>query len=211
MESALSDGAFDPGLRLIETMLWDGAGVPRLALHEARLTRSARALGWPAPGSVADLFTGLPAEALRLRLTLDCQGGLAMERAPLPQAKAEWVVGLAAARLDSADPWLRVKTTRRAAYDAARTSLPAGVDEVVFLNERGEVCDGTITTVFFDRGQGMRTPPLASGLLPGVLRAALAAPEETLLARDLGQVRLWVGNSLRGLIRARFFDEKSKG
>ena len=67
------------------------------------------------------------------------------------------------------------------------------MEELIFLNERDEVCDGTITTVFFDRGQGMRTPPLTCGLLPGVLRA-----------EDLGQVRLWVGNSLKGLIPAVF-------
>ena len=120
----------------------------------------------------------------------------------MPPAKAEWRVGLAAERLASDDPWLRVKSTRRAAYDRARANLPHGRDEVLFLNERDEVCDGSITTVFFDRGQGMRTPPLASGLLPGVLRADLACPEEMLLAEDLPRVRLWVGNALRGLIPA---------
>jgi 4-amino-4-deoxychorismate lyase len=99
---------------------------------------------------------------------------------------------------------LRVKSTRREAYDQARATLPDGLDEVIFLNERGEVCDGSITTVFFDRGQGMRTPPLSSGLLPGVLRAELACPEEVLLAEDLPRVRLWVGNALRGLIPAFF-------
>ena len=64
--------------------------------------------------------------------------------------------------------------------------------------------DGTITTVFFDRGQGLRTPPLTSGLLPGVLRAEIGCPEEVLLAQDLPQVRLWVGNAVRGLIPAAF-------
>jgi branched-subunit amino acid aminotransferase/4-amino-4-deoxychorismate lyase len=113
-----------------------------------------------------------------------------------------WRLGLAGMRLQSDDPWLTLKTTRRPAYDAARAALPTGLDEVIFLNERGEVCDGTITTLFYDRGQGLRTPPLACGLLPGVLRAELALPEEVLLARDLPRVRLWVGNSLRGLIPA---------
>ena len=129
-----------------------------------------------------------------------------MTRAALPPAQTEWRLGLAGARLDSRDPWLRIKTTRRAAYDEARASLPQGVDELIFLNERDEVCDGTITTLFFDRGQGMRTPPLSSGLLPGVLRAQMIAEdrcrEEVLLATDLPQVRLWVGNALRGLIPA---------
>src|SRR5690606_16981568 len=102
--------------------------------------------------------------------------------------------------------WLQVKSSRRAAYDAARAALPPGLDEVVFLNERGEVCDGTITTLFFDAGGGLRTPPLSSGLLPGVLREEMLAQgrcrEAVLHAADLGRVQLWLGNSLRGLVRA---------
>ena len=119
---------------------------------------------------------------------------------------APWRLGLASARLDAGDPWLTVKTTRRAAYDSARAALPAGLDEVVFLNGAAEVCDGTITTVFFDAGAGLRTPPLACGLLPGVLREEMLdtgqAREAVLRGEDLGRVRLWVGNSLRGLIPA---------
>jgi 4-amino-4-deoxychorismate lyase len=74
---------------------------------------------------------------------------------------------------------------------------------VIFLNERGEVCEGTITNLFFDRGRGLRTPPLACGLLPGVLRSELGCPEEVLPAAELPRVRLWLGNALRGLIPAR--------
>jgi 4-amino-4-deoxychorismate lyase len=77
------------------------------------------------------------------------------------------------------------------------------VDEVIFLNQHDQVCEGAITTLFFDRGQGLRTPPLTCGLLPGVLRAELHPREEVLLARDLPHVQLWVGNALRGLIPAR--------
>ncbi|MEO5621642.1 MAG: aminotransferase class IV, partial [Cypionkella sp.] len=139
-----------------------------------------------------------------MRLTLAASGAIEVQSAALPPTKAEWQIGLAAQRLASGDPWLGLKTTRRPLYDAARAALPAGLDEVIFANERGEVCDGSITTVFFDRGQGLRTPPLACGLLPGVLRAEMALPEEVLLAEDLAKVRLWVGNSLRGLIPARF-------
>lgn len=206
MEGALCFGPdlTAPDLRLIETMLWDGAAFPRWPLHMARMARSAAAFGWRFDaGRAAEAAHGAtgPAPA-RLRLTLDGRGRFVAETAPLPVAKAEWRVGLAAGRLSSGDPWLRHKTTRRAAYDAARAALPAGLDEVLFLNERGEVCDGTITTVFFDRGQGMRTPPLSSGLLPGVLRADLACPEEVLDGRDLPRVRLWIGNALRGLVPA---------
>jgi 4-amino-4-deoxychorismate lyase len=200
VEGALREGGREPGLKLIETVMWDGAAAPRWALHRERLRRSAGLLGWDCP----EVAPEGPAHPARLRLTLDREGGVEWTVAPLPAAKAEWRVGIASDRLRSDDPWLRVKSTRREAYDRARAALPEGVDEVVFLNERGEVCDGSITSVFFDRGEGMRTPPLACGLLPGVLRAELGCPEEVLRAEDLPKVRLWVGNALRGLIPAVF-------
>ncbi|REF72038.1 aminotransferase class IV family protein [Paracoccus versutus] len=207
MESPLRAGSDDPDLRLIETVLWDGAGCPRIQGHLARLAAGARALGWPCDLQAARAALVAPAgQPARLRLTLDRAGRIEVTRGPLPQSRPEWRLALAGTRLRSDDPWLRLKTTRRAQYDAARAALPEGIEEAVFLNERGEVCDGTITTVFFDRGQGMRTPPLSCGLLPGVLRAGMLAEgtcrEELLRAEDLPRVRLWVGNALRGLIPA---------
>ena len=67
MESALREGGREPGLRLIETILWDGAAAPRWPLHLARLQRSAGLLGWSCP-VVSPKGPDHPA---RLRLTLD--------------------------------------------------------------------------------------------------------------------------------------------
>ncbi|SEN08180.1 4-amino-4-deoxychorismate lyase [Gemmobacter aquatilis] len=203
MESALCGGA-EP-VRLIETLLWDGAGYPRLAGHLERLGRSAALLGFGCDPCVVRAALPVPQGAARVRLTLGEAGDVAVTVAALPAARAVWRLRLAEARLDSADPWLRVKSTRRASYDAARAALPDGVEEWLFLNERGEVCEGTITNLFFDAGQGLCTPPLSCGLLPGVLRAELIAQgcrEAVLRGEDLGRVRLWVGNALRGRMAA---------
>ena len=207
MEGALRDGGDAPGLRLIETLRRED-GVPlRAGRHLARMARGAAALGWGFPQAevTAALGAGRAERAERLRVTLDRDGRVAVTATPFVPVTGSWRVGLAAERLASGDPWLRLKTTRRAAYDRARAAL-SGLDEALFLNERGEVCDGTITTVFFDRGAGLCTPPLASGLLPGVLREEMlesgACREEVLMAADLGRVRLWVGNALRGMIAA---------
>ena len=204
MESTLFQHAGGAGVRLIETLGWDGTQLMRLDLHLARLARGAAALGYPcdlgaARGALMQAGQGTP---VRLRLTLGAAGDIEVTTAPLPPAKPVWRIGLALPRLNSSDPFLTIKSTHRPAYDAARAALPADLDEVILLNEVGEVADGSITTLFFDRGQGLRTPPLSSGALPGVLRAELGAPDEVLLPQDLPTLRLWVGNSLRGLIPA---------
>lgn len=200
MEDALREGGRQPGLRLIETVLWTGADAPRWPLHRARITRSAAALGWPAPDLPPPPAPPAPA---RLRLTLEASGATRWEIHPLPAARPLWTLALAPVRLCSADPWLRHKTSRRDLYDRTRAALPAGIDEIVFRNERDEICEGTITNLFFDLGRGLRTPPLACGLLPGVLRSEIGCPEEILPAAELPRARLWLGNALRGLIPAR--------
>ena len=204
MESTLFQHAAANGVRLIETLGWDGAQLVRLDGHLARLMQGAAMLGYlcdldAARAALRAEGQGAPA---RLRLTMGAGGDIDVISVPMPAAKPLWRVGLAEARLNSTDPYLRVKSTHRPAYDAARAVLPAGLDEVILLNERSEVADGTISTLFFDKGQGLRTPPLSSGALPGVLRAEIAAPEESLTADDLPNVKLWLGNSLRGLIPA---------
>lgn len=206
MEDALRRAGAEPGLRLIETLAWDGAAPLREERHLARMERSAGALGWgfeeaEARRALRDGRTG-PA---RLRLTLDSAGRFEVAEGPLPAPALVWRVAVHPARLSSGDPWLRHKTTRRLLYDLARAELREGVDEWLFLNERGEVGEGTISNVLFDRGEGLRTPPLASGCLPGILREELlerGAREEVLRAEDLPRVRLWVGNALRGLVPA---------
>ncbi len=210
MEDPLRGASGEPGLTLIETLGWDGRAFPRLDLHLSRLASAANRLGWPCdPNHVQTaLMAATGPDALRLRLTLDGRGHVAVTASPMPPLRPVWRVGLAAQRLRSDDPWLTLKSSRRHAYDAARAALAPDIDEALLLNEHGEVCDGTITTLFFDRGQGLRTPPVSSGLLPGVLRAEMLAThqcrEERLLAQDLGHVALWVGSSLRGLMPAQW-------
>ena len=206
MDELTRSGA-EPGLRLIETLEWDGERPLREERHLARMARSAAVLGWRFDGGAAQaaLRKGRGGAA-RLRLTMGADGSFDVTEGPLPVPVALWRVRVHPERLSSADPWLRHKTTNRALYDEARAALPKGLDEWLFLNERGEVCEGTITTLFFDRGEGLRTPPLACGCLPGILREEMleagVAREEVLRAEDLGRVRRWVGNALRGMVRA---------
>lgn len=209
MDRALTD------FSLIETLRWDpDSGFVRLRLHLARLERSARRLGFrPPPDALERLQQAVAAASspLRLRLTADAEGRVDVTTAPFAPLAAGtiWTVRIAKTRLHSANKLLRFKTTRRGVYEAARAEYsPEQADEVLMLNERGEACEGTITSLFLDDGTGvLRTPPIACGLLAGVLRTELICERKARVSRigqdELESGRLFVGNSLRGLIEAK--------
>jgi 4-amino-4-deoxychorismate lyase len=146
-------------------------------------------------------------EISRVRMTIAKDGTVDVTAAPLVLEDRAWNVTISADRVTSDDPYLAIKTTQRVLYDNARANLADGIDEQIFLNERGEVCEGTITNVFAEIEGVMYTPPLASGVLPGVLRYSLISQggvvERVLMPEDLLTANVFVGNSLRGLIEAR--------
>jgi len=99
--------------------------------------------------------------------------------------------------------FLRHKTNWRELYESEVKRL--GTDEVIFLNERGELTEGVRSNIFVKRDGMLLTPPREAGLLDGRLRAELIAQgqarEARLVPDDLaGEV--YFGNSLRGLIPA---------
>ena len=215
MEGALCD-PFSRDCALIETFFWSPeTGVRDGAAHWARLRRSAAALGFPLGDAAlrAVLETLGGSEPLRARLTLARDGALALTTAPLTPTQGPWRLGLSPERLEAGALWLRHKTTDRGLYDRTRAALPPGLDEMLFLNERDELCEGTITNVFLRWDDGpLCTPPLSSGCLPGVLRQRLLesgeARERVLPRQALFECEgLWVGNALRGLIPALIEEE----
>jgi len=199
---------------LIETLRWDpGAGFCCLEQHLRRLRCSANVLGFRQPGEelTAVLNDAASGDApLRVKLTLAFCGQLSVSVTPFvgtPNAQA-WKIRIAKTRLNSGDALCRHKTSHRRLYEAARAEFSGDeADEVLLLNERGELCEGTMTNVFVEDDNGrLVTPALSSGLLPGILRADLLrrrkARSEVMRPEDIGLRKFFVGNSLRGLIRA---------
>ena len=74
--------------------------------------------------------------------------------------------------MDRRNPFLYHKTTHRGFYPAAR---PAGgaCDDVVLWNEQGQATETTIANLVVQQGGRLITPPVESGLLPGVFRRHL--------------------------------------
>ena len=195
---------------LIETMAFHPeTGIALVERHLARLMDSAAAFGAAfdrhhARNELQAATFKLRSPA-RIRLCLAPSGAIAIEASPAPPPRdGAMTVTIMPLPVASSDFRLRHKTSDRAFYDAARKR--AGTDEVVFTDPDGFITEGSFTNVFVKRGDVLVTPPLGRGLLPGVLRGHLIAQgdavEDDLVAADLAH-EFFVGNALRGLIRAR--------
>jgi branched-subunit amino acid aminotransferase/4-amino-4-deoxychorismate lyase len=145
---------------------------------------------------------------LRVRLTLNERRKFTASAEPLGPNPDRWKFTISPERVDSSDVLLRHKTDWRELYDReSRRVARDGIDEVVFLNERGELTEGSRSNLFVRRNGKLVTPPLSCGLLPGILRSKLIETgecvEEILYPCDLDNAEeILLGNSLRGLIRA---------
>jgi 4-amino-4-deoxychorismate lyase len=193
----------------------NGRGVWRLPLHKARFSNSARKFQFlgagPALAAVEHAASDVTGPT-RLRLELFADGRFDLKAQPFTPLAEDviWIIGIATtARLDSTQPLLRHKTSLRAVYDAARAEYRRDeADEVLLLNQQGDICEGAITNIFVPGGDGrLLTPPLSSGCLAGVLRTSLICAGKARVMRlspsDLEGRSFFVGNSLRGLIPAR--------
>ncbi|WP_260597488.1 aminodeoxychorismate synthase component I [Sphingomonas endolithica] len=194
---------------LIETMAFDpDAGLLLLERHLARMKESADLFGFPFDRH--DTRNELQAAtfrlrtAKRLRLLLSRSGAVAIEVGPAPPTvDAPMSVAIVPLPVACDDFRLRHKTSDRGFYDATRRA--AGTGEVVFVDPEGFLTEGSFTNIFVPRGQVLATPPLARGLLPGVLRAELIATgrafEGDLTPDDLSGGFL-LGNAVRGTFPA---------
>ncbi|MFI5336906.1 MAG: aminodeoxychorismate synthase component I [Opitutales bacterium] len=102
-----------------------------------------------------------------------------------------------------------LKTLRfRALYQHARRTVQAqGADEALFVDEAGTVLEGAVSNLFLVRAGRIKTPPLTSGILPGIVRGLLLPQpilritEERILATELATAdEVFLTNSLMGVM-----------
>lgn len=96
-----------------------------------------------------------------------------------------------------------------------------GFDEVILLNERGEVAECTSANIFIANGNEVWTPPLSSGCLPGITREVILneihtpgirVAEKALLPGDLEYAdEVFITSTTRDLLPVAFIEDKKVG
>ncbi|MTI42496.1 para-aminobenzoate synthetase/4-amino-4-deoxychorismate lyase [Roseibium hamelinense] len=207
--------AEEPEFSLFETMAYTPQdGFVLLDRHLSRLERSADYFGFSFDHDEARrlLLETVGGSSKRLRLDLRPGGEMTLKVSDLPVSSDSqvWSVGLAEERTCSQDRFLFHKTSNRAFYDTTRKRYADlyGFSEVIFENVDGFLTEGSYTNLFVRKAGRLLTPALTHGLLPGTFREGLLehnlAYEADLTLSDLKAAdEVFVGNSVRGLIRVR--------
>jgi para-aminobenzoate synthetase/4-amino-4-deoxychorismate lyase len=206
-------------VELFESILWAGSYL-WLEEHLCRLASSARALGYPYDHAAAiQIITQLEEDLRRrvhrvkVKLTLSLQGTFSTTFQPIEVVSTSLPVRLCLAtqRTDSSKTALYHKTTKRALYDLYYSAAcEKGYDEVLFLNERGELTEGAISNLFISKNRHFYTPPVSSGLLNGIFRQyflatrSFASEKLITLQELLYADTIYIANSVRGLRQAVF-------
>lgn len=199
---SVADRGFTLGDGLFETLrVYDG--VPfRLAAHLERLAAGARRIGIPFPDGLPDAVwatlaaNGLRDAAVRVTLTRGAgERGLAPPASPLPtlvvvarpyQPEAGLYRNgisavIASGRLNEHASTAGLKHLGYLpSVLALMEARAAGADDALLRNTAGHLAEATASNLFLVRSGVLHTPPLASGPLPGITRAAVLEVAERL-------------------------------
>jgi len=162
--------------------------------HWARITRDAHALRVPLPEDselvrrkLLELVEANHAPNCTLRIAIVRNGG-GMWASPSPERACD-LIALTADSKDWGDG-VKLAYQENARYAASpfvgtkilswamnltwlENATCRGFDEVILLNEHGEVAECTSANLFIANGSQVWTPPLNSGCLPGITREVL--------------------------------------
>ena len=88
-----------------------------------------------------------------------------------------------------------------------------GFDEVIFLNTKGEICEGSFSNIFFVKESQIYTPKVSCGLLPGIISrfliTHLPVKETSIYPKDIYQMdECFITNSLMGIMPVISLEDK---
>lgn len=207
------DEGFLFGLGAFETVAVYGGRPIFLKQHLERLAKGLEFLGIPRRITEEEVFRFLERQSLpssgALKIAVSEENVLFLTRKN-PYTKADYekgfTVDFAHIRRNETSPFVYHKTLNYGECIRERRMAAAkGLNEAVFLNSRGEICEGTASNIFFVRNGWIITPDISCGLLPGIIRGYLTEhygiEEEKLCWDDLERFdECFLSNSLMGVM-----------
>lgn len=208
-----------PKFDLIESLGWSvGEGFKFMNKHLDRLAASADYFDFSfdkddAAQQLKDhvgMIDGTADQKYKLRLLLSKSGNITITSEATSNIETGKVV-ISDKTVDSRNPLLFHKTTERSFFsrEFEKYQKQTGCTDVLFLNERGELTEGSFTNLFIKKGDILYTPPLKCGLLNGIFRQHLlddeSGPtvEKILFMQDLKSAdQIYICNSVRRIIPA---------
>lgn len=195
---------------LLETMRYEpGVGIPLLEGHLRRLASSAAYWGIPLDlTSIGEALSALEGHRpLKVRLILHRDGEVEVEQHDLEPSVDPVPLKIASGRIDPSDPLWYHKTADRDRYP----ELDDSGEETVLVNLDGEVTETNISNLMVLKDGRWTTPAIASGCLPGVVRAEMLesgeVTESRLTVEDLRAADdLAVMNAVRGFRKAKLIE-----
>ena len=190
---SIDDIGFRYGLTCFETMLARHGRVFRLAQHIERLSESLRLFRSELPAArvldraIAETLAANDLTDAAVRLSISPGVGT---RPALPASGPARIIVTAdpigdghprgrlwtceSVRLDSTRPWRGAKVGQFAPYLLARLEAEEqGAEDGLLLNEQGHLVEASTANFFLVMQDGLVTPPLDDGPLPGVTRACV--------------------------------------
>lgn len=207
MQVTLDEG-YQFGLGAFETIGVEEGRPKLLGMHMERLSHTLEELGIQrtvTEQEVLSFLEGKKADHCALKVMVSQENAVfTMRENPYGEGQRAkgFVMDYSQVMRNETSPLVRHKTFNYGdCILEKRRAGKEGLHELIFLNSRGEICEGTCCNIFFARQGRVYTPSLECGLLPGVVRRVLLelglACEAVLRPEDVsGMEECFVTNSL---------------
>ena len=147
-------------------------------------------------------------DSLKLKIMLNKYGLISFKVSELNIPVEKIRVILSKSRINSQNKFQYFKTTNRKLYDKEYEFYSSKeFYEVLYLNEKSHLAEGSITNIFIRKGLNYFTPTLSSGILPGIYRTFMMKKnpeikEKNISLHDLLNAdEIILTNSVRGEVK----------
>lgn len=211
MEMEHDDG-FSFGLGVFETMLVVGDRCVMMERHLDRMNRGLETIGLGRrmePEMMEGIVSDGHLDGRILKIEVSERNTIVSDR-PVPYTPEDYergfVLRTSAVRRNETSPFTFIKSLQYGdSIMEKRRARSEGFDEPLFLNGRGEICEGATTNIFFTDGRRIVTPDISCGMLPGTVRSYVLerfdVEERSILPGDIGSFSgCFVTNSVLGIM-----------